>query len=52
VVGQHAGSGIILDLAGGNDPLLARFYAGFGALPVLYLRALMNRLPPLARQLK
>jgi hypothetical protein len=52
VVGQHAGSGILLDLAGGNDPLLARFYAGFGALPVLYLRALMNRLPPLARQLK
>jgi len=52
VVEEHAGSNIILDLAGGNDPQLARFYSGFGALPVLYLRALVNRLPPLLRQLK
>jgi hypothetical protein len=52
VVEQYAGGDITLDLAGGNDPRLARFYSGFGALPVLYLRALMNRLPPLLRQLK
>jgi hypothetical protein len=52
VVEQYAGSGLFLDLAGGNDPQLARFYSGFGAAPVLDLRALMNRLPPLVRQLK
>lgn len=52
VVEQYAGSGFVLDLAGGNDPQLARFYSGFGAMPLLYLRALVNRLPPLLRQLK
>lgn len=52
VVGQHAGSGLLLDFAGGNDPGLARFYTGFGARPVFYLRALMNRLPPVVRLLK
>lgn len=52
VIIQFAGSGLIFDLAGGNDPQLARFYSGFGAEPVLYLRALMNRLPPLVRRLK
>ena len=52
VMAEYAGSNIILDLAGGNEPQLGRFYSGFGALPVLYLRALMNRLPPLLRQLK
>ncbi|MEO8733740.1 MAG: GNAT family N-acetyltransferase [Flavobacteriales bacterium] len=52
VVEQYAGSGIIFDFAGGNDPQLARFYSGFGALPILYLRALMNRLPRFVRQLK
>lgn len=41
-----------LDLAGGHDPQLARFYSGFGAVPVFYLRALVNRLPPLIRRLK
>ncbi len=52
VVAEHAASGLVLDFAGGNDPQLARFYSGFGAEPVLYLRALMNRLPPLVRWLK
>ena len=33
------------DMAGGNDADLRRFYAGFGARPVLYLRAVANRLP-------
>ncbi|MCB0792110.1 MAG: hypothetical protein H6595_01120 [Flavobacteriales bacterium] len=32
-----------LDLAGGNTPDLARFYAGFGAEPSLYLRAVLHR---------
>src|SRR5690606_9480094 len=52
VVREFASSGVVLDLAGGNDPQLARFYSGFGANPVLYLRALMNRLPPLIRRMK
>lgn len=52
VVQEFASSGRVLDLAGGNDPQLARFYSGFGADPVLYLRALMNRLPPLIRLMK
>lgn len=34
-----------LDLAGGNTPDLARFYAGFGAVTSLYLRAVMHRSP-------
>lgn len=33
------------DMAGGEDAGLRRFYAGFGARPVLYLRARCNRLP-------
>lgn len=52
VVADHAGEDIILDLAGGNDPQLARFYGGFGAEQVVYLRALMNRLPAIVRWLK
>ena len=52
VVAEHAGSGMVLDFAGGNDPQLARFYSGFGAGSVVYLRALMNRLPPLIRRMK
>lgn len=52
VVEEFAGTGLILDLAGGNDPQLARFYAGFGAQREVYLRALMNRLPPVVRLLK
>lgn len=38
-----------LDLAGSNDAELARFYAGFGAVPQLYLRATLHRLPGLVR---
>lgn len=52
VITEFATSGLIFDLAGGNDPRLGRFYSGFGARPVLYLRALMNHLPPLVRRLK
>ncbi len=52
VIAEFASSGLALDLAGGNDPQLARFYSGFGAEPVLYLRTLINRLPPLIRLMK
>ncbi|MCB0795101.1 MAG: GNAT family N-acetyltransferase [Flavobacteriales bacterium] len=46
---RHAGRVHWLDLAGSDDPGLNRFYAGFGASSVLYLRATMHRLPRLLR---
>lgn len=49
VIGDHAGSGEVFDLAGSNDPALARFYAGFGAEGHRYLRALVDRTSPLIR---
>lgn len=52
VIAAHAGRPLTLDFAGSNDPQLARFYAGFGAGRMLYLRAVVNRLPPLIRRLK
>lgn len=51
-IGRHAGTGLVLDFAGSNDPDLARFYSGFGAQPAFYLRALVNRLPALIRRTK
>ena len=42
----------LLDLAGSEQPALARFYAGFGATRHVYLRALVNRLPMPVRWLK
>ncbi|MBX2977847.1 MAG: hypothetical protein KF905_01000 [Flavobacteriales bacterium] len=35
----------LFDLAGGENAEMRRFYAGFGALPHLYLRTRVNRLP-------
>jgi hypothetical protein len=52
VIAAHAGSGLLLDFAGSNDADLARFYAGFGARRSGYLRALVNRLPPVIRRMK
>jgi len=52
VITEFAARHAVFDLAGGNDPQLARFYSGFGAEPVFYLRALMNRLPPVIRRIK
>lgn len=51
-IAECAGTHRQMDLAGGNDADLARFYSGFGGAPVVYLRALMNRLPPILRKLK
>jgi len=45
----RAGKDKWLDLAGSNDPDLARFYAGFGAVPQLYLQATLHRLPGFVR---
>lgn len=44
-IGQVAGKAHLMDMAGGHDPELRRFYAGFGARPRLYLHAKVNRLP-------
>jgi hypothetical protein len=52
VIEAHAGSPLLLDFAGTNDADLARFYRGFGARRTVYLRAVINRLPPLVRNLK
>jgi hypothetical protein len=52
MVAESAGELQQLDLAGGQGDDLARFYSGFGGEARLYLRALMNRLPPLVRRLK
>jgi hypothetical protein len=52
VIEEHCGAPLILDFAGTNDADLARFYRGFGATRAVYLRAVINRLPPLVRNLK
>jgi hypothetical protein len=52
VIEEHAGSSLVLDFAGTNDEDLARFYRGFGATRAVYLRAEINRLPPLVRNFK
>ena len=52
VIEAHAGASLILDFAGSNDEDLARFYRGFGAQRAVYLRSVINRLPPLVRNLK
>ncbi|MBP6390700.1 MAG: GNAT family N-acetyltransferase [Flavobacteriales bacterium] len=49
MVAMRAGQDLWLDFAGSNDPDLGRFYAGFGAVPQLYLRATLHRLPGLVR---
>ena len=51
-ISDIAGRAGVLDLAGSDDPALARFYAGFGAGRHVYLRALMNRLPAPVRWMK
>ncbi|MCC7502457.1 MAG: GNAT family N-acetyltransferase [Flavobacteriales bacterium] len=52
VIEAHSGAPLILDFAGSNDEDLARFYRGFGAQRAVYLRSVINRLPPLVRNLK
>jgi hypothetical protein len=51
-IGEHAGSGLLLDFAGSNTPSVARFNAGFGARSSVYLRLVRNRLPLPFRWLK
>lgn len=51
-IAHDAGKDRILDLEGGNEPDLARFYSGFGAKEVVYLHVKKNELPFWIRWLK
>ena len=42
---ENAGRNLILDLEGSTIPGVARFYAGFGAIPETYYQLKFNRLP-------
>lgn len=46
---NNSGQNRILDFEGSNLPGIARFYAGFGAIPQVYYSAHRNRLPALLR---
>ena len=51
-IARLAGTGLLLDFAGSNNPSAARFNAGFGAASRVYLRLVRNRLPPPLRWFK
>lgn len=44
-VRKYSGSKLILDFEGSGIPGIARFFGGFGAIPVEYLRLRFNNLP-------
>jgi hypothetical protein len=50
-IAENAGTGLLLDFEGGNDPNLGRFYKSFGALEVPYQGLRINRLPRVAESL-
>ena len=47
---EHAGNSVTLDFEGSNDPNVARFYKGFGAMNCNYTRVTLNRLPLMIRK--
>jgi hypothetical protein len=49
---ENAGQNLILDFEGSNIPGVARFYAGFGAIPETYLSVHQNHLPGLLQVFK
>lgn len=49
---KNAGKNLTLDFEGSNIPGVARFYAGFGAIPQTYYSVHQNRLPKLLRIFK
>ena len=52
IIEKFAGTDQILDFEGSNIPGVARFYEGFGAIPVIYYNLKINRLPLLLRIFK
>lgn len=48
----NAGQNLTLDFEGSNIPGVARFYAGFGAIPETYLSVHQNHLPGLLKVFK
>lgn len=49
---KNAASNLTLDFEGSNIHGIARFYAGFGAIPKTYFSVHLNRLPSITRILK
>lgn len=49
---NNAGNNLVLDFEGSNIQGVARFYAGFGALPQTYYSVHQNRLPAFLRVFK
>lgn len=49
---SNTGKSMVLDFEGSNIPGIARFYAGFGALPQNYFSVHQNRLPKFLRIFK
>jgi len=49
---KNAGSNLTIDFEGSNIHGIARFYAGFGAIPQTYFSVHLNRLPWVTRILK
>lgn len=45
LVQQYSNSPCILDFEGGNEAGMARFFAGFGAIPITYWHVTRNQLP-------
>jgi hypothetical protein len=50
-IAENAGTRLLLDFEGGNDPNLGRFYKGFGATEVPYQGLRINRLFKVAHSL-
>ncbi|MCS6824483.1 MAG: GNAT family N-acetyltransferase [Cytophagaceae bacterium] len=49
---NKSGSHSILDFEGSNDPLVGRFYKGFGSQCSNYKTVIINRLPPMLKWIK
>jgi hypothetical protein len=49
-IAENAGSKLILDFEGGNDPNLGRFYKSFGSMEVPYQLVRLNRLSKVAEK--
>ncbi len=52
IIGNYAGTGLVLDFEGSNIPGIARFFTGFGAREVNYPTVTINRLPFFLRFIK